>query len=114
MGFTRQALILGAGLIGGSRQKFWHVLWFRRVCTGWRRAANGLVHGQIDAKCRAAAFITGNTDRPVMIADHGLHDGQAEPGSLLLRRVIRREKARAFFRRKTLPRMSDLGGDVGT
>ncbi len=36
-------------------------------------------------------------DPAVMIADHALHDGQAQPRAVLLGRVVRREQARALF-----------------
>ena len=71
----------------------------RRILLGFDDDA-GLAFGQIDAERGAAAFFAGNGNRAVMIADDGLHDGEAEACAELLGRVIRGEEARALFGRE--------------
>ena len=63
----------------------------------------GLVLRQINAKCGAAAFVAGNRNGAVMIADDGLHDGEAEAGALHFGRVVRSEEAGALFGVRPLP-----------
>ena len=48
-----------------------------------------------------------------MIADNRLHDGQTQTGSLLLGRVIRREKPRAFFWREPFAGVRHLDANAG-
>ena len=73
---------------------------------GWRRGLGFhvgalLALGKIDAKGGAPAFLTGDGNGAVMIADNGLDDGQAKAGTLMLSGVVGREKAGAFFGSET-------------
>ena len=63
---------------------------------------------QLDAEGRAASRFARHRDRPLMIADHRLHDGQAEAGAVALGGVVRREQARAFFAREALAGIGDF------
>src|SRR5260370_39260547 len=72
----------------------------------------GLALRQVDSKSCAAAFLARHRNGTLMIADHRLHDGEPKPCPLQLRCVIRREQPRAFFRRKTLSRVSYFDAHV--
>ena len=47
----------------------------------------------------------------VMVADDRLHDGQAQAGALLLRRVVRGEEARALFGRQAFAGVGNFDAD---
>src|SRR5256885_11124788 len=52
---------------------------------------------QFDPKRRAAPGLALDGYPPSMIADNGLHDGEAQPRAMLLGRVVRSEQALALF-----------------
>ena len=58
----------------------------------------------------AVARLAVHRDGSAMIADHGLDDGEAETGSVLLAGVVGREQALAFFWRETDPGVFDFDG----
>src|SRR5262249_42700786 len=49
-----------------------------------------------------------NRNRSVMIANDGLHNGEAKTSSLLLRRVVRRKESRDFLGCQTLSSVRDF------
>src|SRR6267154_90881 len=102
MSFAGQALVLYEALVGSSSQSRWRALLFRSSLTRSGGMA-GLALGQIDSKRCAAALVAGHRNVAVMVADHRLHDGQPQPRTLQLRRVIRSEQAGALFRRQAFP-----------
>src|ERR1017187_9881527 len=53
---------------------------------------------QLNAERGAPASLALHRNPPAVVADHGLHDGQAEPGAVRLGGVVRREEAGAFLR----------------
>src|SRR6202030_1457799 len=69
---------------------------------------NRLALRQFDAERRAVAFLAGHADGAVMVADDGLHDGEAQPSALILGGVVRGKKARARFRREALAGIADF------
>src|SRR6266404_6246629 len=111
MSFAGQALVLCKALVGSSSQSRWRVLLFGSSLTRSGGMA-GLALGQIDSKRCAAALTGGHRNVAVMVADHRLHDGQPQPRTLQLRRVIRREQARALFRRQTLSRIGHFDANL--
>src|SRR5579884_3131083 len=58
------------------------------------------VSGQLDAKRCTTTRRAVHRDSSAVIAHHRLHDGQAEPGAVLLTRVIRSEQPFAFLGRE--------------
>src|SRR6266851_7052215 len=111
MSFSGQASVLCAASVAGCGQSFGRVLG-RSGFFGGSRALARLPLRQLDLEAGAAAFVAGDADRSVVIADHRLHDGKTEAGAQLLGGVVRREQARAFFRREPIAVVRDLDADV--
>src|SRR5208283_5250897 len=81
--------------------------------SGFPRFGDGtcLALWQLDAEGGAASFFAGDRDGAMVIADDGLNDGEAEAGALQLGGVVRREDARALFRREPLAGIRDFDAD---
>src|SRR3989454_10266255 len=63
---------------------------------------------KLDPKRAAAAGLALDRDLAAMIAHHRLHDGEAQPGSVLLGGVVRSEQALALLLRQARPGIGDL------
>jgi len=70
-----------------------------------------LALGKIDAKGGAPAFLTGDGNGAVMIADHRLDDGQAKAGTLMFSSVVGSKESRRFFGSETFASIGDFDAD---
>jgi len=67
---------------------------------------------QFDAEGGAVAFVAGNGDGAVMIADHGLDNREAQAGALDFGGVVGREEAGAFFESEAFAGVGDFDADA--
>src|SRR5207247_1820919 len=68
---------------------------------------------KLDAEGGTPALFAFYGDPPAVVADHGLHDGEAEAGAVGLGGVVWREQARALLRGQSLAGVGDFQAHSG-